>query len=89
MLLDIARERGREIAVDDGVETRTWAELVDRSHRFADLLRYDMGLTPGERISLLMGNRVEIIELLIGAVLAGQWITPINWHLSARRRAAT
>lgn len=82
MLLDIARERGREIAVDDGSQTRTWAELVDRSHRFADLLRYDMGLPPGQRISLLMGNRVEIIELLIGAILAGQWITPINWHLS-------
>jgi fatty-acyl-CoA synthase len=29
-----------------------------------------------------MGNRVEVIELLLGAVLAGQWVTPINWHLA-------
>ena len=82
MLLDIAQERGSEIAVDDGRQSRSWAELVDRSRRFADFLRHDMGLAPGDRISLLMGNRVEVIELLIGAVLAGQWITPINWHLS-------
>jgi long-chain acyl-CoA synthetase len=29
-----------------------------------------------------MENRVEVIELLLGAVMAGQWITPINWHLA-------
>lgn len=82
MLLDLARQRPREIAVDDGTQQRTWAELVDRSQRFAHFLRHEVGLAPGEHISLLMGNRVEVIELLLGAVLAGQWVTPINWHLS-------
>ena len=82
MLIDLARERAREIAVDDGTQQRTFAELLDRSHRFASFLRHDVGLEPGGHISLLMGNRVEVIELLLGAVLAGQWVTPINWHLA-------
>ncbi len=82
MLLELARDRARELAVDDGTQQRTFAELLDRSHRFASLLRHDAGLEPGGHISLLMGNRVEVIELLLGAVLAGQWVTPINWHLA-------
>ncbi|MBJ22160.1 MAG: AMP-binding protein [bacterium] len=81
MLLDLARDRASELAVDDGTRTRTFGELLDRCHRFASFLRNDAGFEPGGHISLLMGNRVEGIELLIGAVLAGQWVTPINWHL--------
>jgi long-chain acyl-CoA synthetase len=30
-----------------------------------------------------MDNRVEVVELLQGAILAGLWVTPINWHLAA------
>ena len=82
MLLDLARERGSELAVDDGTRTRSFAELLDRSHRFASFLRHEVGLPPGGHLSLLMGNRVEVIELLLGAVMAGQWVTPINWHLA-------
>lgn len=29
-----------------------------------------------------MDNRVEVVELLQGAILAGLWVTPINWHLA-------
>ena len=82
MLLELARDRAQDLAVDDGTQTRTFAELLDRSHRFASFLRHDVGLEPGSHISLLMGNRVEVIELLLGAVMAGQWVTPINWHLA-------
>jgi long-chain acyl-CoA synthetase len=82
MLLDVAQQRPQELSVDDGSQQRTWAELVDRSRRFGHFLRNEAGLPPGGHVSLLMGNRVEVIELLLGAVLAGQRITPINWHLS-------
>ncbi len=71
MLLDLARTCGSKLAVDDGNQTRTFAELLDRSHRFANFLRHDAGFEPGGHISLLMSNRVEVIELLIGAVMAG------------------
>lgn len=82
MLLELARDRAGELAVDDGTRQRTFAELLDRSHRFASFLRHDAGLESGDHVSLLMDNRVEVIELLLGAVLAGQWVTPINWHLA-------
>ncbi len=82
MLFDLARDRSRDLAVDDGMQQRTFGELLDRSHRFASFLRHDAGLEPGGHVSLLMGNRVEVIELLLGAVMAGQWVTPINWHLA-------
>jgi long-chain acyl-CoA synthetase len=82
MLLELARERPNGLAVDDGTRTRTYAELVDRATRFAHFLSHDAGLAPGGHLALLMGNRVEGIELLLGGILAGLWVTPINWHLA-------
>ena len=82
MWLERVQARPNALAVDDGTRTRTFAELLDRSHRLAAFLRDEVGLAPGGHVSLLMGNRVEVVECLLGAVLAGQWITPINWHLA-------
>ena len=69
------------LALDDGVRRRSFAELADRSTRVARFLRDEAGVRPGEHVALLMENRVEIVEVLLGAILAGVWITPINWHL--------
>ena len=82
MLLDLARERPHALAVDDGTRSRSFAELVDRAHRFAHFLNCEAGLAPGEHVALLMGNRVEMIECLLGGIWAGLWVTPINWHLT-------
>ncbi len=82
-MLDVsARERPDELAVDDGVRTRSFAELHDRSVRVARLLREDFGLEPDDHVAVLMHNRVEYVELIVGAIMAGVWITPVNWHLS-------
>jgi long-chain acyl-CoA synthetase len=70
------------LAVDDGTQTRTWAELLDRAHRVARLLRDELGLRPDDHAAILMNNRVEYPEILLGALFAGIWITPVNWHLS-------
>ena len=32
---------------------------------------------------MIVGNRVEFIELSLGALIAGVWLTPVNWHLTA------
>ncbi|MFO0687824.1 MAG: AMP-binding protein [Myxococcota bacterium] len=82
MLFDLARDRSRALALDDGTRTRSYGELVDRVTRFASFLRHDAGLAPGSHLALLMGNRVEGIELLLGGIFAGLWVTPINWHLA-------
>ena len=71
------------LALDDLERTRTRGQLTDRVVRIAHLLRDHYGLQAGDHASMLMGNRVEFYELLLGSILAGVNITPINWHLTA------
>jgi long-chain acyl-CoA synthetase len=82
VLFDLATDRPHDLALDDLTTTRTWAELADRASRAAHWLRDECGLAPGDHAAMLMGNRVEFIELVLGALLSGVWITPINWHLT-------
>jgi long-chain acyl-CoA synthetase len=76
------------LALDDLTRRRSWAELVDRATRMAHLLRDGFGLGPDDRAALLMENRVEFVEAVIGALWGGIWLTPINRHLAAREIAA-
>ncbi|MGH0037377.1 MAG: AMP-binding protein [Myxococcota bacterium] len=82
MIFDLAARRPDELAVDDGTRTRSFGELADRSVRVARFLREEAGVAPGENVAVLMHNRVECVELLLGSVMAGVWLTPINWHLA-------
>jgi len=82
LIFDLAARRGADLAVDDGTRTRSFAELADRSVRVARFLREEAGVAPGENVAVLMHNRVECVELLLGSVMAGVWLTPINWHLA-------
>ena len=34
-------------------------------------------------LSMLLGNRVELLDLLVASQHAGTWVTAINWHLTA------
>ncbi len=83
MLFDEARRDPQGLALDDGVRRRSWAELADRSTRIARWLRGEIGLAPGDHVACLLDNRAEGVELVIGAILAGVWLTPINRHLLA------
>jgi long-chain acyl-CoA synthetase len=82
MLFELARRDPAGLALDDLTRTRSWSELADRSVRVARGLRGELGLRPDDHVAVLMENRVEYIELILGAIMAGVWITPINWHLS-------
>src|SRR5215510_12910776 len=83
MLFDRAARDPEGLALDDGTRRRSWAELADRATRLANWLRGEVGLRPGDRLACLLDNRAEGIELVIGAILAGAWITPVNRHLTA------
>jgi len=83
VLLDVVAARPDEIAIDDLTRSRTWSAFLDRVLRGAHLLRDGFGLEPGDHAAMLMGNRVEFIELATAALFAGVWMTPINWHLTA------
>ncbi len=82
-LFDVARLRPDEVAVDDLERTRTWAGFADRSVRLARALRHGLGVEPGDAVAMVAGNRVEVLELSVAALLSGVWITPVNWHLTA------
>lgn len=63
----------------DGTE-RTAGELLAASHRAAHGLR-SLGLTAGDTVALLLPNCLELIEIYLGALEIGLYVTPINWHL--------
>jgi long-chain acyl-CoA synthetase len=81
-LLDLADAAPDAPALDDLDRRRTRAELVDRATRAGRLLRA-RGVAPGGTVALLLGNRVELVELATAAVLSGARFTSVNWHLTA------
>ncbi|MFP6625597.1 MAG: AMP-binding protein [Deltaproteobacteria bacterium] len=70
-------------AINDLTLRRSWAELEERVTRIANLLRNGMGLTADQHVAMIMENRCEFVEIVLGAILAGLWITPLNRHLAA------
>jgi long-chain acyl-CoA synthetase len=67
-------------------ESRTYDELNRRSNQVAQLLRR-RGLHTGDGIAILMPNQVAWFDVLWGALRAGLYVTPVNWHLTAREAA--
>ena len=82
-LLDLAAADPHAPAVDDLTTTRSRSELVDRALRIGHWMLGDGGVGPGGHVSMLLGNRVEMIDLLVAAQLSGTWATAVNWHLTA------
>ena len=82
-LLDLAAADPHAPAVDDLRTARSRGELVDRALRLGRWMLGDGGVGPGGHVSMLLGNRVEMIDLLVAAQLSGTWATAVNWHLTA------
>jgi len=61
-------------------ETTTYAELEDRSCRFARALR-DRGLGPGDHVAILLENNRPFLEVLWAAQRSGLHYTTVNRHL--------
>ena len=81
--LDLATDDPDAPAVDDLTLTRTRGELLDRARRIGHWLLEEGGLPVGGHVAMLLGNRVEVIDLLLAAQHSGTWVTAINWHLTA------
>src|SRR3954454_7341833 len=80
-LLRHANESGDELAFRtiEG-ETWTWHDYLERAARFAGGLRR-LGVRPGDRIVLMLRNRLEFHVADMGALLAGA--TPISIYNSS------
>src|SRR5215218_9607642 len=63
-------------------QRRTYGELDDASNRVAQLLRSG-GLRTGDHVAVLLTNRVEWYDVVWGALRAGLYVTPVNFHLAA------
>jgi len=67
-------------------EVLTYGDLDRRSCAVANLLR-SVGCGPGAHVAVLLENRLEWFEIVWGAMRAGMYVTPINWHLAADEAA--
>jgi acyl-CoA synthetase (AMP-forming)/AMP-acid ligase II len=63
-------------------EARTYAELRERSLRLANGLT-SIGVAPGDRVAVLLGNRHEWPETLFGVAAMGGVSVPVNVLLRA------
>jgi len=70
-LIDLSPATPREV---------TYAELDRRLDRFASLLT-GLGLKPGDRMAMSIGNRFEFVEVMYGAMRAGIVPVPLNTKL--------
>jgi long-chain acyl-CoA synthetase len=71
-----------KIATVTGTRRQTYRQMVDRVARTASVLR-ELGLQPGERLSVLALNSDRMIELLLAGAWAGLVINPINTRWTA------
>src|SRR4051812_39113865 len=82
---DAARRYPDKIAIIDlhgGRERQiTYSQLDERSDRAAGLVR-SLGVKPGERVGMIVGNRVEFLEIFFGAMRAGAIPVAINTRLA-------
>jgi long-chain acyl-CoA synthetase len=62
--------------------TSTYRQLDERMNRVAGMLAR-LGVRPGERVAMLIGNRVEFIEFFFGAMRAGTIPLLLNTRLAA------
>ncbi|MES2481260.1 MAG: long-chain fatty acid--CoA ligase [Pseudomonadota bacterium] len=81
-ILHRALQRGpTRIAVVDGEQRRSYAQLQDRAARLATHLRA-LGVQPGDRVGLLGRNCVEAIELMFACWWSGAVFCPQNTRWS-------
>src|ERR1700761_10377 len=59
----------------------TWAEFAARTAAVAAGLRDGFGLSPADRVAIVMSNRAEYLEALYGVWHAGLVAVPVNARL--------
>jgi 2-furoate---CoA ligase len=85
--LQYAAERRPDAeAVVDGSERLTYAALHERAARVAGGLA-GLGVEAGDRVAVLLKNRVETVALYWACQWLGAWFVPLNFRLGADEAA--
>lgn len=77
-----ARHYPRKDAVICADQRRNWGDFVANINRVANHL-IDAGLHKGDKVAVMMGNSVEMLEALFGVVRAGGCVVPLSGLLTA------
>lgn len=64
-------------------ERFTYEKLNERANRLANFLRYELGVQPGDRVSILAKNSIAYIDLVYGLPKIGAIFAPFNWRLTS------
>ena len=81
-LARIAHKYPDRVSLVCGEQTRTMAELDQRVNRLAGALA-QRGLGPGDRLAVLMGNSIEMVEAIFAGWRLGAIVVPVNFRLVA------
>jgi fatty-acyl-CoA synthase len=81
MLRRAALEYSAHIAVSDGIRAMTFGQVHDRGSRLANVLSGN-GLAQGDRVAILLRNRVEYAEIDVGLACGGFVRVALNVRLS-------
>jgi acyl-CoA synthetase (AMP-forming)/AMP-acid ligase II len=71
---------GDRVALRAHGEVRTHREVLDHASRFANALA-GHGLTPGDHVALMVGDRVQAVEAYLGCLLGGYPAVHVNDRL--------
>ena len=84
-ILDVhARKYPTKLAVKNWCgKSRTYSELNIRTNKLANGL-LDIGLRKGDRVAVILYNRVEFVEIYCAFAKAGLVVTPISWRYVGR-----
>ena len=85
LLAASARQHPDRVAVvwDDGRRRRTYRELNERTDALASALVDELGVRPGDRVSVMMANRPEVLEIQNAVWRVGATISPLNPRYTA------
>ena len=80
------RRRGNASALFAADATLTWRELTQRAGGVARRL-VEQGLEPGDRVAVLLPNGWRFAVALLGGLMAGATVSPLNPKLAAAESA--
>ncbi|MFD3588079.1 AMP-binding protein [Streptomyces sp. NPDC058683] len=82
-LLDAAaRDFGERTFLRVGEVTRTYAQSRTAAATMAGALA-ERGCRPGDRVAVMAGNRIEVVDLILGCAWLGAVLVPLNTGLRA------
>ena len=64
-------------------ERSSYLDLDRLSDRWLGVLRNELGVVPGDRVAIIMGNRIECVAIFFACARLGAVLVPLNWRLSA------